>query len=362
MGTFVHEEFKSHHRVPAGRLLYVYTAATAGSLATLTDVDGVSIANPVVLDPTANANVAHGENSGVAVFKCASAELLWGITDYDIANGVSDRRPLYCALESDVDLGALTITAAMLNALDDVPTTYIVVSKDGNDTTGKGSFAFPYLTLTKAFTVWNATRHTIYALAGEYEEAATLTWPNIKGLSLVTLGEVSVSNADAAAQVLLIAPTYTASSFGATIKGPLNLAGTGAQIGLKVANAAMTKKLNVYIDGLSAEIGTSGDSIDIAGTVAGQAIRVYAKNLELEGLLHFTANDAGSRLRVDDSALMGGIDCDGAVAAESALRNCKVLYGGKSIASEWNENNVGCIYATDADPAVYSEFADVYAG
>jgi hypothetical protein len=267
---------------------------------------------------------------------------------------------------------AITATAAELNQLDDAvftaaqvnamvaaPTTHIVVAKNGNDTTGLGSFAFPYLTLTKAFTVWNATRNTIYVLSGDYEEAATLTWPNITGLKLVALGPVSVSNADAAAQVLLLSPTYTASTFEATIEGPLNLA-ADTQVGLAIANANMTKKLNVYIDGLSAEMDTSGDSIDVAGTVAGQAIRLYAKNMDLEGLLHFTANDAGSRCRISGSKLMGGITLAGAVAAEITMLNTIVLTSGLTKASEWAQNNVGCVYATDADPAVYTEFANAY--
>ncbi len=253
-----------------------------------------------------------------------------------------------------------TITATQLNALKTAPTTYIVVSKNGNDTSGVGSFEFPYLTLTKAFTVWNATRHTIYVLNGEYAEAATLTWPAISGLVLMGLGDVSVSNADAADQVLLIAPGAAAtSSFSATIKG-INLA-ADTQIALKVANASMTKKLSVYLDDFSCEMDTSGDSIDIAGTVSGQAIRVYAKNINLEGLLHYTVNDAGSRLRVADSELVGGLTGAGAVAAEVTLRNCTILTSGISVDGAQQLSTIGCVYATDADPAVYTECANAYA-
>ncbi len=259
--------------------------------------------------------------------------------------------------------GLGTILVKLLDAVsiseDPAASTFIVVSPAGDDTIGSGSFSNPYATLTKAFTVWTATRHTIFVLSGDYEEAATLTWPSITGLKLVALGPVTVSNANSAAQVLLISPTYTAATFEATIEGPLNIA-ADTQIGLKIANANMTKKLNVYLDGLSAEMDTSGDSIDIAGTVAGQAIRLYAKDLDLEGLLHFTANDAGSRCRVEGSSLMGGITLAGAVAAEVTLLNTKVLTSGLTKASEWGINNVGCVYATDADPAVYTEFANAY--
>lgn len=111
MGVFVHEEVKSHTRVPAGRLLYVYTSATGGSLADLTDHDGNSIANPIVLGSVAS----YGQYAGVQIFKCAGADRLWGITDYDLANGITQRRPLVCISPSDVSLAGLTATAGDLN-------------------------------------------------------------------------------------------------------------------------------------------------------------------------------------------------------------------------------------------------------
>lgn len=255
-------------------------------------------------------------------------------------------------------IAANAVTSAKIAS----PTTFIVVAKGGNDTTGDGSFAFPYATFAKAFTVWNATRHHLIGIGGDYEEAATLTWPAISGLVWECIGDVSVSNADAAAQVLLIQPGAAATtSFTATVKGHLNLV-HDTQIGLKIANAAMTKKLIVELEHLSAEMETSGDSIDVAGTVAGQAIRLYADKLDLEGLLHFTVNDAGSRLRIgSDSKLMGGITTAGAVASEVTLETVTALTGGVTIAAEQKLTNHNCKYATDADPAVYTEWADAYA-
>ena len=254
----------------------------------------------------------------------------------------------------------VTATAAAINGgLATAPTSYIVVSPEGSDAGGDGSFPNPYATLTKAFTVWDATRHTIFVTAGEYEEAATLTWPNVTGLSLVGLGSVSVSNADAAAQVLAIAPTFTASTFEASIKDIAFVADT--QIGIKIANAGMTKKLNVYLDGVSCEYDTSGDSVDIAGTVSGQAVRVYGTRCSFEGLFHYTVNDAGSRMRFSDSSFVGGITTAGAVKAEVSLRNCSVLTSGITIGSATQDiTYVGCVYATNADPAVYTELANSY--
>jgi hypothetical protein len=238
-------------------------------------------------------------------------------------------------------------------------TTLIVVSKGGSDTDGVGSFMKPYLTVTKAITMWTAARNTILIQAGEYAEAAMLTWPSITGLSMVGVGEVTISNANAAAQVLNISPTYTASTFEATIQNITFEADT--QIGIEIANAGMTKKLNVYLTDVSCEFDTSGDSLSIDGTVSGQAIRVYVDGGDFEGLVHFTANDAASRLRCMGTRFTGGIDTTGAVAAELSLMGCVVLTGGlAAMDAAWNFSCSGCLYATNADPAVYTELANAY--
>jgi len=237
----------------------------------------------------------------------------------------------------------------------------IVVAATGSDSRGDGSWQLPFRTLTKAFAHWSATRHTIIVLPGEYAEAATLTWPSISGLSLIPLGKVTISNADAATQVILISPTYTASTFEATL-GRVHI-DADTQIGLAVRNANMTKKLNLYLpDGLDVSMDTSGDSVDIAGTVAGQAIRVYADGpLNLEGLFHATFNDAGSRIRVNGGGdMLGGFTGAGAVAAELLLKDVTLLTGGLTVDGAWRPNYVGCVYATDADPRVYTEFANTY--
>lgn len=275
--------------------------------------------------------------------------------ELNVLDGIA---PTLTAAELSI-LDGVTATAAQLNALVATPATFAVVSKTGNDTTGNGSWAAPYLTVTKAVSVWTATRSTIYVLAGEYEEAATLTWPNVTGLSLIGIGGVSISNGNSAAQVINISPTFTASTLEATIEG-INIA-ADTQIGLKVANANMTKKLNIYLTGVTAEMDTSGDSVDVAGTVSGQAIRCYVKDCDFEGLFHFTVNDSGSRLRVENTSFTGGLTTVGAVASEVSLRNSKILTSGITVAAEQKLTTVGCVYATDADPAVYTNCANAYA-
>jgi hypothetical protein len=248
----------------------------------------------------------------------------------------------------------------LLELIAAAPPTFIVVSTAGSDTEGTGSFQQPYKTITKALTKLSAVRNTIYVLSGEYEEAATLTWPAINYANLIGIGPVSISNGNSAAQVLLIQPGSAASSsFGVTIEG-VNIA-ADTQIGLKVANAAMTKKLNLYLKDVSFEMDTSGDSVDVAGTVSGQAIRIYADGLDVEGLFHFTVNDGGSRLRVSNSKLVGGLTTVGAVASEVCLRNTQILASGITVASEQKLTTVACVYATDADPTVYTNCANAFA-
>jgi predicted RecA/RadA family phage recombinase len=242
--------------------------------------------------------------------------------------------------------------------LRDVDSSYIVVSKAGNDTTGNGSWGAPYLTIAKAITVWAATRPTIFVLPGEYDEAA-IVWPNVTGLYLIGLGAVSIVNSAAAAAVITISPTYTASTLEATIKD-INIA-ADTQIAISIGNANMSKKLNVYLDGVTTEMDTSGDSIDVTGATTTQAIRLYIDNCNFEGLVHFTATNAGSRLRCATSKFVGGITTAGAVACELSLRACEVLTSGLTIGdATWNLTYRGSLYATDADPAVYTELADAY--
>jgi hypothetical protein len=241
----------------------------------------------------------------------------------------------------------------------DAPETFIVVSKEGDDTNGNGSFESPLLTLTAAKALWTAARPLMLVLPGEYDEA--LVWPSITGLILAALipGTVTLTDGGVATALLTIAPTYTASSFEASIKG-IALS-TMAQIGLSIANAAMTKKLIVDIDGLTCEADSTGNSITIAGTVSGQAIRVYAKDLNCEGLVEFTANDAGSRLRVKGGELMGGLTTIGAVAAQTELMSVVMKASGLTIATEWLSSNTGCLYRTDST-GVAGTFADTANG
>jgi hypothetical protein len=236
----------------------------------------------------------------------------------------------------------------------------IVVSTSGSDTTGYGSWVSPVKTLTKALSLASTTRATIFMLPGEYAEATMIDWPDISGLSVIGMGSVTISNADASAAVIDIHPTYTAASMGISMKDITISADT--QIGLQIDNAHMSKKLNIYLDGVSIEDATTGggssDSISMANTVGTQAIRIYAKNCSFELLVHITTANAGGRYRFTNCDFLAGVTTAGAVAAEFTFLNCI----SNAAITKGSETpyfaNKGCILRTDADPAVYSDWVD----
>jgi len=238
--------------------------------------------------------------------------------------------------------------------------TIIVVSTAGSDTTGYGSWTSPVATLTKALSLATATRATIFMLPGEYAEATMIDWPDISGLSVIGMGSVTITNAAASAAVIDIHPTYTAASMSISMKDITIAADT--QIGLQIDNEHMTKKLNIYLDGVNIEDNTSGggssDSISMANSTATQAIRIYAKNCSFELLVHITTANAGGRYRFTNCDFLAGATTAGAVAAEFTFLNC-ISNAAITKGSETPYfTNKGCIYRTDADPAVYSDWAD----
>lgn len=242
--------------------------------------------------------------------------------------------------------------------LDFTDPSYLVVSPSGDDD-NKGSFVNPLKTLTKALSLASATRPTIIMLPGEYAEAAMVDWPDVSGISVIGIGDVVISNANAADAVIDFHPTYTASTFTATLKDLTISADT--QIGIRVDNEHMTKKLNIYLDGVSCEMDTSGDSVDVVDTVTTQAIRIYAKDCSFEGLFHVTGGNAGERYRFMNCDFIGGLTTATAVAYEVTLISCIMLTSGITVDAANQLTNVGCVYRTDADPAVYTNFANAFA-
>ncbi len=181
-------------------------------------------------------------------------------------------------------IAANAVTAAKI--LEDL--TAIVVSTGGSDTTGDGSWQFPYKTLTKALTIASNSRKEIYMLAGEYVEAAMVVWPNINNIAVHSVGgDVVVSEGNSDAAVISLKPAFTSATFGATIGFIVEHT---AQIGIDIDNAGMgSRKLNLYLErGFGASQVSTGNSINVPKGVAGQAVRICANDCgEIEGLVNW---------------------------------------------------------------------------
>jgi predicted RecA/RadA family phage recombinase len=240
----------------------------------------------------------------------------------------------------------------------------IVVSTKGSDLVGDGSWNNPYLTITKALTMVSTTRKTIIIMPGEYTEATVLTWPNVNGLLIKGLdedGNVVISNADAADEVILINPTFTSATFEAFLENVC--ISHDAQKGIEIDNENMTRKLLVHLTGVSTEQVSTGDSINVTHTTAGQAIRIYAKRCdEIEGLVDVVVANADDRFRfMEGCVLIGGLTTAGAVAGEVSLLHSVVLTSGLTIGSATQVvTTFASCYRTDA--GVYSQLADGYSG
>lgn len=241
---------------------------------------------------------------------------------------------------------------------------YIWVSPSGSDgVRGNGSFSTPYLTITKALASATTTRKTILAMPGEYVESAELTWPNITGIVLAApLGDVVISSSYAASTVFYITPTYTATTFEATLSG-IEISGESGNKGIMINNANVTKKLNVYLNNCTFSGEAQDASIAVAHGSADNAIRVYVNGSgeTWEGIATFVCANTGDRLRIKNQILLGGLTTTGNVAGEVFLQNTGILTGAITIDNDHKLSTVGCWYQTDADPTVYTVCADAFA-
>jgi hypothetical protein len=239
---------------------------------------------------------------------------------------------------------------------------YIVVRADGSDTLGSGSFIQPYASITKAFTQVTTAKKKVLVYAGEYVEAASVTWPNVNGVELNAIGGVAIISASSGDQVIKIDPAAASGTWSATLDH-IEVSHSTGQVGLQVDNATVGKRINLELKHFSAEAQTPANaSIDINRSgAAGDAIRVYADGSgeTIEGLVTVITESTDDRFRFKGMRLIGGLTVVGAVASEVTLINtglsAKTLDGANKL------TNIGCWYETDANPNVYTNFANAFA-
>jgi hypothetical protein len=241
---------------------------------------------------------------------------------------------------------------------------YIVVRADGSDTLGSGSFIQPYASITKAFTQVTTAKKKVLVYAGSYEEAASVTWPDVNGVELTAIGGVATITAPGADQVIKIDPAAAAGTWSATLSS-ICIDAEDGQVGLQVDNASVGKRINLYLKNFSANQETATDaSIDINRSgAAGDAIRVYAEGAGelIEGLVTVITESTDDRFRFKGMRLIGGLTVAGAVASEVTLIDVGMKTSGLSVNGSNKLTNIGCWYETDANPNVYTNFANAFA-
>jgi predicted RecA/RadA family phage recombinase len=324
-----------------------FTGASAATDQIAIDTEGIWYLNVVASDDNGTSAVAAGDqlyiNTGVISKK---------------ASGIPFGKA--CSVLSGSASAAVAAVKVHCEMRDVGDASVIVVSTKGNDTTGNGSWDAPLETLTAALALASTTRKTIYMLPGEYVEAAAITWPAVNEVRVIGLdegGNVVISGPGAASAVLTINPTFTAATFEAFLEN-VCIEHT-AQIGIEIDNANMTRKLLVHLIGVSTSQVSTGDSINVTHTTAGQAIRIYAKRCdEIEGLVDIIVANTDDRFRFEACTLIGGLDTTGAVAGELTLLHTVVLTNTLTPDAANVLTYVGSCYRTDA--GVYTQLADTY--
>lgn len=204
------------------------------------------------------------------------------------------------------------------------------VSEAGSDATGDGTVVLPVASITKAFTLVDATRKRVVVLPGEYTEAAAVVWPLFSGVQLVGIGTVEIS-ASAGTTVFSVAPGAVASTFELTLENLYIDHGESGQDGITLDNTSMTKKLNMYVKNVAGDC-DDGDMLATVHGDTGNAIRVYwwgDKGEGIEGAINFTGDNNGDRFYIQDAELNGGFTSSvTAVVATFRMVRCRIPHEG----------------------------------
>ena len=216
-----------------------------------------------------------------------------------------------------------------------VPDSMMYVSPDGSDTAGNGSMIGPYATITKALSVVTASRKTIMVFPGEYVETLALVWPNVTGVSINGFGgDVTIVGTSGQTEVVLINPTFSASTFEATLSN-LTISAPDGVKGIVFNNQNTTgRKFNLYLHNVGIDADTDTDqSLDVVHTTTTQAMRVYCdgqRNI-IEGLVYIAPQNADDRFTFTNMQFDGGIQFGTAtIASVSTFKNCIMKDAGGS--------------------------------
>ncbi len=263
------------------------------------------------------------------------------------------------ARHENFNVGNLTVER-ILNKFGGEPGSANIYVDSAGDDGNPGTKVAPVATLTKAFTLVTTTRKNVIMQNGDYDEAASVTWPNVNGVVVKGVdGDVVIASSASVTNVISINPSAASGTWSATLDG-IEL-DHGNYVGLQVDNASVGKRINLYLINFTASAG-SGSSIDINRSgAAGDAIRVYAdgNGNVIEGLVTVITENSDDRFRFKGYRLVGGLTVVGAVACEVTLINTGI--SAKTLDGANKLTNIGSWYETDANPNVYTALVDAFA-
>jgi hypothetical protein len=210
--------------------------------------------------------------------------------------------------------------------------TNIYAHPDGVDD-NNGSFHKPVRSITRAMALVDATRLTVICAPGDYEEAATVTWPTRKGVRLIGSGAsvTTISAPTSTTGIITVAPGVQASSFTGHLEGFEIVHDEVADIdGITFSNAAMTKKLGFNIKNCTFSPDSETDkSIHVeTHSDSGNSIRIYVSGdgcqSEIGGAIYFNFNNNADRLHLENCWIIGTITTS-STALEGRIRLFKCI-------------------------------------
>ena len=219
------------------------------------------------------------------------------------------------------------VTAAKLGS-DTYDPGIIVVSTTGSDTLGNGSYALPFLTVTKAFTLVTPTRATVILEPGYYSEAAPLVWPTISNVQLLGTGiQGTYLTAPGTTQVITITPGAQTASWQAVIENIYIVHSTAGEDGILLNNTGAGKKLSLYLKNIGDYAASDSDNVLITThTDTANAIRVFWEGGTggyVVGKVYFDVKNASDMLYIEGVELRGGITTTAdAVAVQMRFKDC----------------------------------------
>lgn len=343
-GTFVAgEDLAAHRRVKLSGATVVY--ADAGDEAIGVTEFAVSSGE----DITVRMLNAGGTVEIFAAGTFAVSATIYGADDGKIDDVVAGQ-PLGKVLEAATAAGDLieTLPYPVRQGADSL----IWISKAGNDTYGDGTREYPYLTITKALAAVTTSRKTIMVMPGEYTEAASLTWPSVTGISITGVGgDVTIAGTGGETQVVSINPTFSASTFEATL-ADLTISAPDGVKGIVFDNEHTTgRKYNLYLRNVGIDADTDTDqSLDVVHTTTTEAMRVYADGLRniIEGLVYIAPKNTDDRFTFSNLQFDGGIQFGTAtIASVSTFFNC-IMKDGGGVGGQDTQilNSLGCYSLT----------------